>query len=85
MRSIDANILKMRGVEALIEALANAPEAIISVRGKNRFVVVNLAHYHYLCECELTVALAESHADIAAGRFVRESVNAHVKRLAKMP
>jgi hypothetical protein len=41
-------------------------------------------HYHYLRECELTAALAESQADIAAGRFVKKSVDAHMKRLAKL-
>ena len=67
------------------EALANAPEAMVSVRGKDRFVVMDIDHYHYLRECELTAALAESQANIAPGRFVKESVAAHMKRLAKLP
>lgn len=84
MASISANHLKTQGVSAITEALSNAPEAMVSVRGKDRFVVMDIAHYHYLRECELTAALAESRADIAAGRFVRESVDAHMKRLAKL-
>jgi hypothetical protein len=84
MSSISANTLKTQGVAAITEALANAPEATVSVRGKDRFVVMDIAHYHYLRECELAAALAESQADIAAGRFVEESVNAHMKRLAKL-
>ncbi len=84
MSSISANHLKTQGVSAITEALSNAPEAMVSVRGKDRFVVMDIAHYHYLRECELTAALAESRADIAAGRFVRESVDAHMKRLAKL-
>ena len=84
MTSISANSLKTQGVSAITEALTNAPEAMVSVRGKDRFVVMDIAHYHYLRECELAAALAESQADLAAGRFVKESVNAHMKRLAKL-
>lgn len=84
MSSITANQLKTQGVSAITEALANAPEARVSVRGKDRFVVMDIEHYNYLRECELTAALAESQADIAAGRFVQESVEAHMQRLAKL-
>ena len=85
MASISANHLKTQGVSAIAEALADAPEAMVSVRGKDRFVVMDIEHYHYLRECELTAALAESQADLAADRFVQESVEAHMKRLAKLP
>lgn len=85
MASISANSLKTQGVSAISEALESAPEAIVSVRGKDRFVVMEIEHYYYLRECELAAALAESQADLAAGRFVKESVDAHLKRLAKLP
>lgn len=84
MISIAANDLKTQGASAIADALADAPEAMVSVRGKDRFVVMDIAHYHYLRECELAAALAESQADLAAGRFVRESVDAHLRRLAKL-
>ena len=85
MSSISANSLKTQGVSAIAHALADAPEAMVSVRGKDRFVVMDIEHYHYLRECELTAALAESQADLVAGRFVKESIDAHLKRLAKLP
>ncbi|MBS0558346.1 MAG: type II toxin-antitoxin system Phd/YefM family antitoxin [Proteobacteria bacterium] len=84
MGNISANNLKTEGVSAITRALAKSPEATVSVRGKDRFVVMDIKHYQYLRECELTAALAESQADVAAGRFVRESVEAHLKRLAKL-
>ncbi len=84
MSSISANHLKTKGVSAIVEALAVAPEAMVSVRGEDRFVVMGIEHYHYLRECELTAALAESQADIDASRFVEESVDAHMERLAKL-
>jgi predicted transcriptional regulator len=85
MSDLTANDLKTKGIAAIETALANRPEAIVSVRGKERFVVMEIAQYHYLRECELEAALAETRADIKAGRFVKESPAAHVKRVKKIP
>lgn len=81
MSSLTANDLKTRGVAAIEATLARQPEAVISVRGKDRFVVMEMAQYHYLRECELDAALAQSQADVAAGRYVVESAQQHVARL----
>jgi PHD/YefM family antitoxin component YafN of YafNO toxin-antitoxin module len=81
MNQLTANDLKVRGVAAIEAVLADQPEATISVRGKERFVVMDMAHYHYLRECELEAALAQSRADLAAGRVVQESAQAHTARL----
>lgn len=81
MPVLTANDIKTRGVTAIEESLAGQPEAIISVRGKDRFVVMEVAQYHYLRECELDAALAQSRADEAAGRYVAESAQAHMARL----
>jgi PHD/YefM family antitoxin component YafN of YafNO toxin-antitoxin module len=81
MSLLSANELKVKGVAAIEALLANQPEAIISVRGKERFVVMDLEHYHYLRECELETALAQSRADLAEGRFVKESPEAHIARM----
>ena len=83
MSNISANDLKTKGVSAIEAVLEYQPEAVISVRGKDRFVVMDIAHYHYLRECELEAALAETRADLAAGRAVRESAEAHLARLEK--
>jgi hypothetical protein len=81
MSHISANDLKTKGISAIEAALSQSPEAIVSVRGKDRFVVMDIEHYHYLRECELDAALAESCADLAAGRFDQESPEAHLARL----
>lgn len=81
MLHLSANDLKTKGVVAIEAALAEGLEAIVSVRGKDRFVVMELAHYHYLRTCELEAALAETRADLAAGRCVTESPEAHLARL----
>jgi PHD/YefM family antitoxin component YafN of YafNO toxin-antitoxin module len=82
MNHLNANDLKTRGVSAIESALAEHTEAIVSVRGKERYVVMELAQYQHLRECELEAALAEARADLAAGQVIRESAEAHVARLA---
>ena len=84
MSQISANDLKTKGIAAIEAALASEQEAIVSVRGKDRYVVMDLAHYHYLRECELEAALAQTRADLAAGRFVKEGAQDHVDRLEKL-
>ena len=84
MTHINANELKTKGVAAIEAVLADHAEAIVSVRGKDRFVVMDVAQYHHLRECELDAALAQTRADLAAGRFVQESAQAHVARLDKL-
>ena len=84
MSHISANDLKTKGVAAIEAVLSEHAEAIVSVRGKDRFVVMDMAHYYHLRECELEAALAQSRADVAAGRVVQESPEAHLARLDKL-
>jgi hypothetical protein len=84
MQSLTANDLKTRGVSAIEESLATQPEAVISVRGKERYVVMEVAQYHYLRECELDAALAQSTADIEAGLYIQESAQQHLARIAAL-
>lgn len=78
---ITANELKTKGVSRLEELTSAGEEAIISVRGKNRFVVVSIEQYNHLRECELEAAVAEAKNDLASGNTVRESVEDHIKRI----
>lgn len=81
MTQLTANDLKTRGIAGIDAALEHATEAVVSVRGKQHYLVMELAHYHYLRECELEAALAETRADLAAGRFSQETPEAHVAGL----
>jgi hypothetical protein len=83
MSSLTANDLKTKGIAAIEAILAERPEAIVTVRGKDRFVVMEIEQYHHLRECELEAALVETRADVAAGRYVKESAADHVKRVKK--
>jgi hypothetical protein len=83
MGTIAANDLKTRGVTSISEQLAQEPEAFITVRGKKRYVVMDIEHFQYLRECELEAALLEAKADLESGRVAVESVEGHMKRLQK--
>ena len=84
MSQLTANDIKVRGIAAIEEALADQTEATISVRGTQRFVVMEMAQYHYLRECELEAALVQSRADVSAGRAIQETADAHMRRLETM-
>lgn len=52
------------------------------MEGVPKFVVISAEHYNYLRECELTAAIAETKADIEAGRFVTCSPEEHLARIS---
>jgi hypothetical protein len=79
--TIMANDLKTRGVSLLDEALKQDDEAIISVRGKSKYVVMDLEHYNYLRECELEAALIETQKEIEEGRAKILTADEHIKAL----
>ncbi|MCI5209182.1 MAG: type II toxin-antitoxin system Phd/YefM family antitoxin [Candidatus Electrothrix sp. ATG2] len=83
MENITANQLKTKGISLIEKHLAGNRELVITVRGKERFVVMDMQHYNYLRECELDAALHETRADYEAGRFVTESVEEHIQRITK--
>jgi uncharacterized membrane protein len=84
MQAISANDLKTGGIGAISRALEHEREVGLSVRGELRFVVMEADSHQRLRECELETALQEARADLAAGRVVHESVDAHLKRLDAM-
>jgi hypothetical protein len=48
MSHISANELKTKGIAAIEAMLTEYSEAIVSVRGKDRVVVMEIARYNYL-------------------------------------
>lgn len=73
-------VLKTKGISDIERAFQDAQEVVISVRGKPRFVVMELAQYDYLRKCEIAAAWVETREDAAAGRYRREGADAHVAR-----
>jgi PHD/YefM family antitoxin component YafN of YafNO toxin-antitoxin module len=78
---VTANDLKTRGITDIERALQDAQEVVISVRGKPRYVLIDLQHYEYLRKCEIAAAWAQTRADVTAGRYRRESPDEHMARI----
>ncbi|MEX0614864.1 MAG: prevent-host-death protein [Methylophaga sp.] len=78
---ITANELKIKGVASLDAALQENREATITVRGKQKYVVLKLDDYQQLRETELEAALYESREDIAKHRYQTQSVANHIAEL----
>ncbi len=79
--AISANSIKTRGISIFEESLSHEEEAFISVRGKNRYVVITVDKYEQLRETELEMALYQSRRDLENGNFIQESVEEHLKRI----
>ena len=80
MGALAANDLKTKGISAVEARLKVDEEVVISVRGQDRYVIMDLEKYNKLREYELAMAVQEAKADVAAGRFVTESVADHMRR-----
>jgi hypothetical protein len=80
---LTANDLKTKGVSDIERLLQDASEVVISVRGKPRYVIMEIAHYDYLRECEIAAAWAQSRSDVEAGRFRHEGAEAHRTRVER--
>ena len=78
---IPANELKIKGVSVIESMLEKLDEVLISIRGKNRYVVIDMNRYNYLRECELEKALRDVQEDRANGRSRVLSADEHFKEL----
>jgi hypothetical protein len=83
MHVISANDLKTKGVSAIESALSESPEAIVAVRGQERYVVMSLDHYHHLRACELERAWMEVREEAASGQYRAETPEAHLERVRR--
>jgi len=78
---ISANELKVKGISLLDSVFKTLDEVLVSVRGKHKYVIVELERYAYLRECELEHALRETKEDIAKGHYKTVSTEEHFKAL----
>ncbi len=81
MTTITANELKKKGVSIFDPILKENEEVVITIRGQNRYVVMDMDAYTHFRECELEAALLETKRDLTAGRYVSESVADHIRRI----
>lgn len=83
MTVVTANDLKTRGISDIERLLQDEAEVVISVRGKPRYVVMDIAYYDYLRECEIASAWLQSKVDITEGRYRHESAAEHIARVQR--
>ena len=81
MNAVTANELKTRGVSAVESRLKVDEEVLISVRGQDRYVIMDIEKYARLREYELAAALQEARDDVEADRYTTESVADHMARV----
>jgi len=81
---ITANELKTKGVSILDNMTSNGKEAIISVHGKQKYIVLTIQEYNHLRECELEAAIIESKRDLEDGKIINESIDEHLKRITSV-
>lgn len=81
---ITANELKTKGVSIIEEVTTQNNEAIITVRGKNKYVVLSIDEYNQLREYELEAAIKETIDDIDSGKIYRETIDEHIQRITSV-
>ena len=81
MTNITANELKTKGISIVESTLQNNEEAVITVRGEQKYVVVDFKTYNKFREYELDIAIHEAHNDIAKKNYKTETVDEHMKRV----
>ncbi len=78
---LTAQELKTKGAQIIQEKIKDFQEVVISVRGKNTYVVMTMDKYNYLRKCELEAAILETKNDLARGKYKKQTVKEHLKDL----
>ncbi len=78
---INASEVKTKGVSLFGSLLSKFDELIISVRGKERYVVIDIERYKKFRENELDIAYVKTMQDIKTGKYKTQSASEHIKEL----
>ncbi len=78
---INANDIKTKGVSIFSTLLDKFDELVINVRGKNKFVVIDIERYKELRANELDLAYLKTMQDIEKGNYKTQSAKEHIEEL----
>ncbi|MBT3347596.1 MAG: prevent-host-death protein [Thiotrichales bacterium] len=78
---ITANDVKTNGVSIFDNILNKFDELIINVRGKNKYVVLDIERYKAFKEGELDLAHMKVMEDIKNGNYKTQTASQHIKEL----
>ena len=78
---ISANEVKTKGVSIFGSLLDKFDELIINVRGKDRYVVIDIERYKEFRKNELDIAYMKTMQDIKTGNYKTQTASEHIKEL----
>lgn len=76
-----ANEIKTKGVSLFDKLFEKASEVVINVRGKNKYVVIDIERYKEMRALELDRLYEEVQEDVKAGRYMTYSAKEHIEEL----
>jgi len=79
--TITANEVKTNGVTMFDNILNKVDELIINVRGKNKYVVLDIERYKEFRENELDLAYMKVMKDIESKKFKTQTASEHIEEL----
>ena len=79
--TITANEVKTNGVSVFDNILDKFDELIINVRGKNKYVVLDIERYQAFRESELDIAHMKVMNDIKQGNYKTQTASEHIEEL----
>jgi len=79
--TISANEVKTKGVSIFSNLLDKFDELIINVRGKDKFVVIDIDRYKELRANELDLAYIETIQDIKDKNYKTQTAKEHIEDL----
>ncbi len=78
---ITANELKIKGISVIEKVLKTESEALISVRGKRKYIIMPLKRYDKMRESELLESLRQAKEDYNSGNCTAVTADEHMKEL----
>ncbi len=80
---VTANEVKTKGVSLFDKLFEKASEVVINVRGKNKYVVIDIERYKHMRALELDDIYNEVKKDISEGRYTTD-IDEHLKELKEI-
>ena len=80
---ISANEVKTKGVSMFDTLLDKFDELIINVRGKNKYVVLDIERYKELRANELDLAYLQTVKELEEGNYISQTAKEHIDELMK--
>jgi len=80
---VTANEVKTRGVSLFDELFRKFDELVISVRGKKKYVVIDIDRYNEMRKAELEQAYQEVMKDYKNGDYKIVSAKEHIENLER--